>query len=36
MHEARVAADAMLERDPEGARRHVDRWLSSRADYLKA
>ncbi|MFM9916025.1 MAG: ATP-dependent DNA helicase RecG [Rhizobacter sp.] len=36
LHAARTAADAMLERHPEAARRQVVRWLGSRADYLKA
>ena len=36
LHAARAAADAMLERHQDAARRHVVRWLGSRADYLKA
>jgi ATP-dependent DNA helicase RecG len=31
---ARAAADAMLDRHPEEARRHVERWLGGRADFM--
>lgn len=33
---ARELAPKMLDRDPELAARHVDRWLGSKAEYLKA
>jgi ATP-dependent DNA helicase RecG len=33
---AREAAELLLEQDPDAARRHVERWLSSRHDYLRA
>jgi len=33
---ARRAAPRLLDRWPELAARHVDRWLGGRADYLKA
>jgi ATP-dependent DNA helicase RecG len=33
---ARASALALLERAPEAARRHVERWLGGRADFLKA
>jgi ATP-dependent DNA helicase RecG len=33
---ARVAAQALLEQQPQAAAMQVERWLASRADYLKA
>jgi ATP-dependent DNA helicase RecG len=36
LQEAREAADVMLEQHPEAAERHVERWLGSRAGFLKA
>jgi ATP-dependent DNA helicase RecG len=33
---AREAAELLLEEDPDAARRHVERWLASRHDYLRA
>jgi len=34
--QAREAAEALLTQDEPAARRHVDRWLASRAEYLRA
>ena len=34
--EAREAAESLLDEDPQAARRHVDRWLSSRQEYLRS
>jgi ATP-dependent DNA helicase RecG len=34
--EAREAAEKLLDEDPQAARRHVERWLSSRHEYLRA
>jgi ATP-dependent DNA helicase RecG len=34
--QAREAAGLLLERDPQAARRHVERWLASRHDYARA
>ncbi len=34
--DAREAAEALLEEDPQAARRHVERWLASRHDYARA
>jgi len=34
--EAREAAERLLDEDPQAARRHVARWLSSRHDYARA
>ena len=34
--QAREAADLLLDRDPQAARRHVERWLASRHDYARA
>jgi ATP-dependent DNA helicase RecG len=31
---ARAAADVMLDRHPDEARRHVERWLGGRADFM--
>ncbi len=36
MQEAIEAAATLLEEDPRAARRHVERWLGARADYLRA
>jgi len=36
VREAREAAEALLEQDPQAARRHVERWLAARAEYLRA
>ncbi len=33
---ARLAAPVLLDRHPELARKHVERWLGTRAEYLKA
>jgi ATP-dependent DNA helicase RecG len=33
---ARELAPKMLDRHPDLARRHIDRWLGSKAEYLKA
>jgi ATP-dependent DNA helicase RecG len=33
---ARVEAELLLNSEPEAARRHLDRWLGGRADFLKA
>jgi ATP-dependent DNA helicase RecG len=33
---AREAAELLLDKDPQAARRHVDRWLASRHDYSRA
>jgi len=33
---AHEAAGILLEEDPQAARRHVERWLASRHDYLRA
>jgi ATP-dependent DNA helicase RecG len=33
---ARAVADELLDRDPEAAGRHVQRWMGGRADLLKA
>ena len=35
-HKAREAAEMLLEKDPQAARRHVERWLASRHEYLRA
>ena len=34
--EAREAAERLLDDDPQAARRHVERWLASRHEYLRA
>ena len=34
--EAREAAEKLLDEDPQAARRHVERWLASRHEYLRA
>jgi len=34
--EAREAAEMLLESDPQSARRHVERWLASRHEFLRA
>jgi len=34
--EAREAADILLEKDPQAARRHIERWLASRHEYSRA
>ncbi len=34
--EARAAAEKLLDEDPQAARRHVERWLASRHEYLRA
>jgi ATP-dependent DNA helicase RecG len=36
VHAARSAATVLLDRHPDAARAHVERWLGTRADYLKA
>jgi len=36
LREARGVADELLERDPAAAARHVERWMSGRAELLKA
>ncbi|MBI1943611.1 MAG: ATP-dependent DNA helicase RecG [Betaproteobacteria bacterium] len=36
VRDAREAAEALLEQDPQAARRHVERWLAARAEYLRA
>jgi len=33
---AREAAERLLEEDPQGARRHVERWLAARHEYARA
>lgn len=33
---ARELAPVMLEKHPELAQRHIDRWLGTKAEYLKA
>ena len=34
--EAREAAESLLDEDPQAARRHVERWLASRQEYLRS
>jgi ATP-dependent DNA helicase RecG len=36
LEQARAAAAALLRDQPDGARRHLERWLGARHDYLKA
>jgi ATP-dependent DNA helicase RecG len=36
IEQARDAADELLRTDPEAARRHLDRWLGGREEYVKA
>ena len=36
LHQARAVAPRLLAQDPRLAQLHVDRWLGSKADYLKA
>ena len=36
VHEARATALVLLERHPQAAEAHVNRWLGAKADYLKA
>ncbi|MND05490.1 hypothetical protein D3C83_263110 [compost metagenome] len=34
--EAREAAERLLDEEPQAARRHVERWLASRHEFLRA
>ncbi|MEO7499613.1 MAG: ATP-dependent DNA helicase RecG, partial [Casimicrobiaceae bacterium] len=36
IEQARDAADELLQKDPEAAARHLDRWLGGRQEYIKA
>jgi ATP-dependent DNA helicase RecG len=36
VEQAKEAAEQLLEQDPRAARRHVERWLGARAEYLRA
>jgi ATP-dependent DNA helicase RecG len=36
VHQARAAARTLLERHPQAAQRHEERWLGGRSEYLKA